>query len=156
MQHINKKTVAKYLYDQLTGNFIGFVIGVSATGLVSQFFETRGIKNLWGLSAKKTVIDKETFSNFEWVISIIVGFVVFEIFMKLVKGWLDNNLSKYKYGFFRWIIKEQLHLKVRIYGGWMGQKRMLVFTAVHHGVRQAFNRYSNAPRYYSDSIQEAD
>lgn len=142
MRQLNKKTILNYLYDQLTGNFIGFLIGVSATGLVSQFFETRSVKNLWGLSAKKTVVDKETFSNLEWVISIIVGFIVFELFIKVIKGWLEKNFSTYKFSFFRWIIREKLHFKVRMYTGRLSQRRVLFFAAVHQGVRQAFNRYS--------------
>lgn len=142
MKNINKQSVLRYLYDQITGNFMGFVIGASATGLVSQFFETRSIKNLWGLSAKRTVVDRETFSNLEWVISIIVGFIFFEIFIKVVKESLRRNFPKYKYSLFRWVIIENLHVKARIYAGWLGQKRVVFFTALHQGVRQAFNRYS--------------
>lgn len=142
MKKVNKQSVMKYLYDQLTGNFIGFLIGASATGLVSQFFETRSIKNLWGLSAKKTVVDKETFSNLEWVISIVVGFIFFEIFMKVIKESLARNFPKYKYTLFRWIIRENLHVKARIYAGSLSEKRIVFFAALHQGVRQAFNRYS--------------
>lgn len=142
MKKINKQSILKYLYDQLTGNFIGFLIGASATGLVSQFFETRSIKNLWGLSAKKTVVDKETFSNLEWVISIVVGFIFFEIFMKVIKESLARNFPRYKYTLFRWIIGENLHVKTRIYAGWLSDKRIVFFTALHQGVRQALNRYS--------------
>lgn len=142
MKNLNKKTVLTYLYDQMTGNFMGFVIGVSATGLVSRFFETRSIKNLWGLSAKKTVVDKETFSNLEWVVSIVIGFVVFEIFIKVIKESLVRNSPKYKYPLFRWIIKENLHRKGGTYAAWLSQKRIVFFTALHQGFRQAFNRYS--------------
>ena len=142
MKNVNKQSILKYLYDQLTGNFIGFLIGASATGLVSQFFETRSIKNLWGISAKKTVVDKETFSNLEWVISIIVGFIFFEIFMKVIKESLARNFPRYKYSLFRWIIKEDLHVKARSHARWVIEKRIVFFTALHQGVRQAFNRYS--------------
>lgn len=142
MKKVNKQSILKYLYDQLTGNFIGFLIGASATGLVSQFFETRSIKNLWGLSAKKTVVDKDTFSNLEWVISIIVGFIFFEIFMKVIKESLSRKFPRYKYSLFRWIIRENLRVKARMYVGWLGQKRIVFFTAFHQGIRQAINRYS--------------
>lgn len=53
MKYFNRKAITQYLYDQLTGNFAGFLIGLSATSLVSQFFETRSLKNFWGLGAKK-------------------------------------------------------------------------------------------------------
>lgn len=142
MKNVNKQSILKYLSDQLTGNFMGFLIGVSATGLVSQFFETRSIKNLWGLSAKKTVIDKETFSYLEWVISIVVGFIFFEIFMKVIKESVARNFPGYRYTLFRWIIRENLHVRARIYAGWLSGKRIVFFTAFNQGVRQAFNRYS--------------
>ena len=73
MKIVSRKVVLRYLYDQLTGNFAGFLIGMSATTLVSQFYETRGLRNLWGLTSKKTVVDKDTFSNLEWIISIVIS-----------------------------------------------------------------------------------
>lgn len=138
MKKINPKAVYKYLYDQLTGNFIGFLIGSSATGLVSQFFETRSIKNLWGLTAKKTVVDKDTFHNLEWVISIVIGFVVFEIVTKVIK----ENFPRYKRTTFRWIINHDLHHKTRSLGSVIAGRSVLFFAAVHQGVKQALNRYS--------------
>ena len=62
----------------------------------SHFFTTRSIKNLWGLTAKKTVVDKQTFSFMEWMISIIIGFLVFEIISKWAKQQMDKILPKYK------------------------------------------------------------
>ncbi len=86
----------QYVYSNYTGNFIGFAIGMASTRLVAYFFTTRSIKNLWGLTAKKTVVDKQTFSFMEWAISIIIGFLVFEIISKWVKKKLNPYLLKYK------------------------------------------------------------
>lgn len=86
----------QYMYSNFTGNFIGFAIGMASTRLVSHFFTTRSIKNLWGLTARKTVVDKQTFSGMEWMISIIIGFLVFEIISKWVKKKLDPVMQKYK------------------------------------------------------------
>ena len=69
---------------------------MASTRLVAHFFTTRSIKNLWGLTAKKTVVDKQTFSAMEWMISIIIGFVVFEIISKYVKKKMSPVLQKYK------------------------------------------------------------
>jgi hypothetical protein len=80
----------KYLYDNFIANFIGFIIGMGATRLVSHFFVTRSIKNLWGLAARKTVIDKKTFSNLELFISVIIGFIVFEVISK----WLKKKIEQ--------------------------------------------------------------
>ncbi|MBO9204137.1 MULTISPECIES: hypothetical protein [Niastella] len=86
----------KYVYSNYTGNFIGFAIGMASTRLVAHFFTTRSIKNLWGLTAKKTVVDKQTFSFMEWMISIVIGFLVFEIISKWVQKKMNPLLQKYK------------------------------------------------------------
>jgi len=86
----------QYMYSNFTGNFIGFAIGMASTRLVAHFFTTRSIKNLWGLTAKKAVVDKQTFSAMEWMISIIIGFLVFEIISKWVKKKMNPVLQKYK------------------------------------------------------------
>lgn len=86
----------EYLYSNFAGNFLGFVIGMASTRLVSHYFTTRSIKNLWGLTARKTVVDKQTFSAMQWMISILIGFIVFEIISKWVKKKVDALLPKYK------------------------------------------------------------
>ena len=86
----------QYVYSSYTGNFIGFAIGMASTRLVAHFFTTRSIKNLWGLTARKTVVDKQTFSFMEWAISIIIGFIVFELISKWVKKKMNPLMQKYK------------------------------------------------------------
>jgi hypothetical protein len=109
----NKKAALKYLYDQLTGNFLGFLVGFSATTLVSRFFEARSIKNLWGLTSRKTVVDKDTFSMLEWMVSIVVGFIVFEIMTKVVKERIDKYFPIYKYKLMRWLVGNNVHQKLQ-------------------------------------------
>jgi hypothetical protein len=86
----------KYLYDNFIGNFVGFAIGMASTRIVSHFFATKNIRNLWGLTAKKTIVDKKTFSNLELLISVIIGFIVFEIISKWVKKKTDELIPKFK------------------------------------------------------------
>ena len=86
----------QYMYSNYTGNFIGFAIGMASTRLVAHFFTTRKLGNLWGLAAKKAVVDKQTFSFMEWMISIIIGFLVFEIISKYIKKKMNPVLQKYK------------------------------------------------------------
>src|SRR5688572_13087566 len=95
-KYFDPKTIKRYLYDQITGNFLGFIVGISASSLVSKFFATRSVKNLWGLASKKTVVDKDTFSAMEWIISIIVGFIVFEVMTKIVKEKITQFYPVYK------------------------------------------------------------
>ena len=104
-----KKTGRKfieYLYSNFTGNFLGFIIGMASARLVSHYFTTRSIKNLWGLTARKTVVDKQTFSAMEWMISIIIGFIVFEIISKWVKKKMDEMMVKYKDRLPQWMIEQ--------------------------------------------------
>lgn len=142
MKYLKKKVILQYLYEQLTGNFIGFLIGMSATGLVSHFFETRSIRNLWGLTSRKTVIDKETFSNIEWIISIVIGFVVFEVMTKVVKEKLDRNLPTLKRKFFRILVTRQLHKSVRNNFQTIHSQGVQFISSVHLGMRHAMNRFS--------------
>ena len=92
------KNFVQYLYNNLIGNFIGFAIGMASTRLVSHFFTTRSIRNLWGITARKTVVDKQTFSAMEWAISILIGFIVFEIISKWAKKKLDEVMPKFRTG----------------------------------------------------------
>lgn len=91
MNYAGLKNFLKYLYDNVVANFIGFIIGMAATKLVSHFFVTRSVRNLWGLAAKRTVIDRKTYSNIELLISVIIGFIVFEILSK----WLKKKLEEW-------------------------------------------------------------
>ena len=85
-----------YLYNNFLGNFLGFIIGMASTRLVSHFFATKSIKNLWGLTTRKTLVDKQTFSTLEWTISILIGFIVFEIISKGVKKKMDEMMPSWK------------------------------------------------------------
>ncbi len=103
MKNISRK-FAEYLLNNFIGNFLGFAIGMASSRLVSHFFTTRRLKNLWGLTSRKTVVDRDTFHGMEWAIAIIIGFIVFEIVSKWVKKKTDQLLPKYK--FTRWMAAE--------------------------------------------------
>jgi hypothetical protein len=139
---MNKKVILKYLYHQLTGNFMGFLVGLSATGLVSQFFETRGLRNLWGIASKKTVVDKSTFANLEWVLSIVIGFIVFEIMTKVVKKKIDIYFPLAKRSVLRWAITNEIPGKLSALNVDLKNRKLLLFSTVHGAVRNAFAKYS--------------
>lgn len=90
MKNPETKGFFSYIYNNFISNFIGFIIGMAATRLVSHFFVTRSIKNLWGLAARKTVIDKSTFNNLELFISVVIGFIVFEVFSRWMKQKIEE------------------------------------------------------------------
>lgn len=74
-----RKDLARYLVGEVKGHFLAFVVGTSAARLVSLFFETRKVSNLWGLTAKKTLVDHRTMNVLQWICALVVGFIVFEI-----------------------------------------------------------------------------
>jgi hypothetical protein len=84
-----RKDLPKYLSDHIKGHFIGFIVGTSAARLVSTFFETRKLSNLWGLTARRSIVDHDTYIVLQWFCALVVGFIVFEIVNKLVKVKLD-------------------------------------------------------------------
>ena len=69
----DRKTIFNYLSEQVIGRFTGFMVGLWASRLISHFFTTRSIHNLWGLTARKTVVSKQTFGNLEWIASVVIG-----------------------------------------------------------------------------------
>lgn len=135
MKHLNRKVIFTYLYDQLTGNFMGFLIGLSATGLVSQFFETRGIRNLWGLTSKKTVVDKDTFAHLEWIISIVIGFVVFEIMTKVVKKKIDESFPTVKRQVLKWAVKNEVPKKITDMNTGLRNKQAAIYSSVQSAIK---------------------
>lgn len=96
-----------YLYSHFLGNFLGFAIGILSTKLIASFFTTRSIKNIWGITARKAVVDKQTFHFMKWLIAIVIGFIVFELISKWIKKKVEALLPKYK--FTRWITENEVH-----------------------------------------------
>src|SRR5262245_56884523 len=117
MKKQNRKPLLSYLSDQFIERFTGFIIGLWASQLVSHFFTTRSLHNLWGLTAKKTVVSKQTFGNLEWIASIFIGYIVFEIVLRILKSKLTPRLCKLRFRLLRrmaekgWIKKSQLEMQ---------------------------------------------
>ena len=103
----------QYLYNNFLGNFIGFAVGMASARLVSHYFATRSLKNLWGLTSHKTVIDKNTYSNLEWIVSLVIGFIVFEIISKWVKKKMDAMIPKYKTSVLQWLAKNKWYIGIK-------------------------------------------
>ena len=88
------KDLLKYAYNQFKGQFLGFIVGTSAASFVSTFFETRKMSNLWGLTAKKTVVSGDTFRFLEWFCALVVGFIAFELVNNLAKEKLSVQMER--------------------------------------------------------------
>jgi hypothetical protein len=62
---------------------------------------------LWGLTTHKTVLAKKTYNNLEWIVSVVIGFIVFEIISKWVKKKMDEMMPKYKTSVLQWLAKNK-------------------------------------------------
>jgi len=114
---MNKEKIIKlseYLFDKITGTFTGFVIGLWAARLVAHFFATRSIKNLWGIASKKTVVDKQTYSILEWAASVLIGYIVFELVVRVIRKRLDPWLEIQKGKFRNWMMSEKFKPEQRL------------------------------------------
>lgn len=64
---------------------VGYLAGLSASMLVSQFFVKKGLVNLWGLTAKRDAVSKD---NYEWLMffaSYLIGLLVMVSVNYLIK-----------------------------------------------------------------------
>lgn len=85
-----RKEAVQYLYDQVLAQFTAFCIGIYSTGIISRFFETRSISNLWGFLARKTVVDAGTFNILERIVAVVIGFIVFVMVTTILKPQLER------------------------------------------------------------------
>jgi hypothetical protein len=115
---IKRKKIGPYIYDKLTGTFSGFLIGMWASGLVSHFFETKSFKNLWGLTAKKTLVSKNTFGYLEWFAAALIGYIVFEIAMKYLKKDVVPRTGQLRFKILRLAVKNGYQEKLRGHTSW--------------------------------------
>ena len=111
MKKQNQKSLFNYLSDQFIGRFTGFIIGLWASQLVHHFFTTRSIHNLWGLTAKKTVVSKQTFGHLEWMSSVLIGYIVFEIVLRILKNKVGPWSSALRFRLLRRIVERGWKLK---------------------------------------------
>src|ERR1700730_19060557 len=113
MKKQQSKNIFRYLSDQFIGSFTGFLIGIWATRLVSHFFATRSIKNLWGLTANKTLVNKQTYNLMQWLASVIVGYLVFEIVFRVIQNQLGPRFSVFRLRFIRLMARTGWYVKIR-------------------------------------------
>ena len=73
------KKIKGFVVNQVIGNLIGFIIGLSVTHLFSHYvLEKRGVNNLFGLAGRKKVIVNDTPEWLQWALSVIIGFIALE------------------------------------------------------------------------------
>src|SRR5262245_26256054 len=111
MKKQNRKSLFNYFSDQFIGRFTGFIIGLWASHLVHHFFTTRSIHNLWGLTAKKTVVSKQAFGNLEWIASVLIGYIVFELVLRIGKNKVGPWLSTMRFRLLRRMVERGWNIR---------------------------------------------
>ena len=111
MKKQNQKSLFNYFSDQFIGRFTGFIIGLWASQLVHHFFTTRSIHNLWGLTAKKTVVSRQTFGHLEWISSVLIGYIVFEIILRILKNKVGPWSSALRFRLLRRMVERGWNIK---------------------------------------------
>lgn len=78
---IKKRKIVREILEEFFNHGIGYLAGLLAYNYLIKFIEVKGVKNLWGFAnhKKKMLVSKDTFENIEFVISAVVGFVIFKI-----------------------------------------------------------------------------
>jgi hypothetical protein len=93
MHQFLRNSLSLYKLQQLYvkaafSNFVGFVAGSTVTILTTyETLERRGIKNLFGVLPRKTVVVHRLPEWLEWSLSILLGYLVMEI----VRYIINNN-----------------------------------------------------------------
>jgi hypothetical protein len=72
---------------------VGYLAGLSASTLVSSFFVKKGIKNLWGLAAKKEAVAKDDYDWLLFIASYLIGLSVMISVSYLMKRLRKEDLS---------------------------------------------------------------
>jgi hypothetical protein len=69
------------------GNFVGFVAGSLVMTLTTyQTVERRGLKNLFGILPRKTVVVHRLPEWLEWSLCVLVGYIVMEVVRYLINS----------------------------------------------------------------------
>lgn len=80
-QYIFRRRLLRESLAEFFNHGIGYFAGVLAYNNLSLFFEVKSIRNLWGITnfRHKTLVSRDTFELMEFVISGLVGFLIFKL-----------------------------------------------------------------------------
>jgi len=79
----------QFLVGEATNLAVGYLAGLSASTLVSQFFVRKKLGNLWGLAAQREAVSRD---DYDWLIfgsSYLIGLIVMVLvnyMMKTLRG----------------------------------------------------------------------
>lgn len=82
--------MSKYLHfvaGEVTNLAVGYLAGLTASTLVSQFFVKKGLVNLWGLAAKREAVSKGDYEWLMFIASYLIGLIVMVSVNYLMQQW---------------------------------------------------------------------
>ncbi len=82
------------LIEETVANVVGWVAGLLSIDILDYFFIQKSWKNVWGVFSKRTVVNAETYSFLEWVLTAFLGFVVMVLVNRLVRHKLLGLIFK--------------------------------------------------------------
>jgi len=80
---------------QLLTNSVAWTAGMIAAGLVTSFFEVRGLRNLWGLTASgsRALVSAEDYQLIMTLTSFCAGLLMMIIVRHFIFRWIDEIRS---------------------------------------------------------------
>lgn len=85
---MNWKAFSTFLVEEVLGEAIGYLAGLWAYFLVSNFFIERKVGNLWGLFSQKAKVSKDEFSWLTFIAAFILGLTVMILVKQVVKRFV--------------------------------------------------------------------
>ncbi|MCA0236214.1 MAG: hypothetical protein LCH81_07505 [Bacteroidetes bacterium] len=83
--------LTKFIAGEVVNLSVGYLAGLSASMLVSKFFVKKGLANLWGLTAKRDAVDKDTYEWLMFAASYFIGLMVMILINYLIKRMRGQN-----------------------------------------------------------------
>jgi hypothetical protein len=69
----------KLARETLVSNGVGLLMGMLSAQFVSQFFDVKGVHNLWGILSKHTVVSRNTYEVLCFAAEFFVALLVFTL-----------------------------------------------------------------------------
>ncbi len=65
-----------FVAGEITNLAVGYLAGLSASMLVSEFFVRKKLGNLWGLAAKREAVNRDDYEWLMFIASYVIGLIV--------------------------------------------------------------------------------
>ena len=96
MDTFNKSKLQKLFVSTALGNFAGYVAGSMVTVFTTYHsVERRAVKNLFGILPRKEIVVHRLPEWLEWVLSVLLGFVVMEFVRYVINREKYESLARH-------------------------------------------------------------